>query len=91
MTTVLAVYNSEGCVGRCDAKCHEATTRECDCICGGRNHGIGVRRALDQTRADIERMAGPDALARFESHHRVGATRVEAGADVVQLNLDIGP
>lgn len=24
MTTVLAVYNSEGCVGRCDANCHDA-------------------------------------------------------------------
>lgn len=46
MTTVLAIYNSDGCVGRCDAKCHEASTSECDCICGGRNHGKGTERAI---------------------------------------------
>ena len=89
MTTVLAVYNGEGCVGRCDAKCHEATTRECDCICGGRNHGIGIARALTQTREDLERMTSPDALDRFERHHRVGATRVEPGPDITQLHFDV--
>jgi hypothetical protein len=39
MTTAIAVYNSSGVVGRCDAKCHEATPgTPCDCICGGRLH-----------------------------------------------------
>lgn len=46
MTTVIAVYNSEGCVGRCDARCHGAKTEACDCICGGRLHGCGVGNAL---------------------------------------------
>jgi len=41
MTTAIAVYTSDGCVGRCDAKCHNATAPECDCICGGRLHGAG--------------------------------------------------
>jgi hypothetical protein len=26
---------------RCDAKCHTATSPDCDCICGGRYHGAG--------------------------------------------------
>jgi hypothetical protein len=50
MTTLIAVYNSEGCVGRCDARCYEAAEPECDCICGGRNHGAGQEQALDNTR-----------------------------------------
>jgi hypothetical protein len=50
MTTLIAVYNSDGCVGRCDAKCYEATCTNCDCICGGRNHGAGKQRATDNTR-----------------------------------------
>ena len=50
MTTLIAVYNSEGCQGRCDAKCYEAHEGECDCICGGRNHGVGQEQALDSTR-----------------------------------------
>ncbi len=54
MTTLIAVYNSEGCVGRCDARCYDAAEPECDCICGGRNHGAGQERALDNTRALAE-------------------------------------
>lgn len=42
MTTAIAVYNSEGCVGRCDAKCHTAQPgTPCDCVCGGRLHATG--------------------------------------------------
>ena len=50
MTTLIAVYNSEGRVGRCDARCYEAAEPDCDCICGGRNHGAGREQAIDNTR-----------------------------------------
>jgi predicted RNase H-like HicB family nuclease len=50
MTTLIAVYTSEGCVGRCDAKCYDAAEPDCDCICQGRNHGAGKQQALDNTR-----------------------------------------
>lgn len=49
MTTLIAVYNSEGCVGRCDAKCYNAEHEHCDCICGGTNHGAGVKKAMENT------------------------------------------
>lgn len=55
MTTLIAVYNSEGCQGRCDARCYEATSTACDCICGGRNHGVGLAQAADNTRDLAER------------------------------------
>jgi predicted RNase H-like HicB family nuclease len=50
VTTLIAVYNSDGCVGRCDARCYDAEWDECDCICGGRNHGAGKQQALDNAR-----------------------------------------
>lgn len=50
MTTLIAVYDSEGCRGRCDARCYEAHEPECDCICGGKNHGAGLAQAADNTR-----------------------------------------
>jgi predicted RNase H-like HicB family nuclease len=50
MTTLIAAYNSEGCIGRCDAKCYNATCPECDCICGGANHGVGRDKAIENTR-----------------------------------------
>ena len=54
MTTLIATYNSEGCTGRCDAKCYDATTSDCHCICGGLNHGAGVERATNNTREMAE-------------------------------------
>ena len=50
MTTLIAVYASDGCGGRCDAKCYNAEHPRCDCVCGGRNHGKGLRQAIDNTR-----------------------------------------
>lgn len=50
MSTLIAVYNSEGCVGRCDSKCYDAVSGPCDCICGGRNHGAGRAQAIANTR-----------------------------------------
>ncbi len=50
MTTLIAVYTSEGCAGRCDARCYDAEEPDCNCICGGRNHGAGLDRAIENTR-----------------------------------------
>ena len=50
MATLIASYNSDGCTGRCDAKCYNATHPKCDCICGGMNHGKGEQTAIDNTR-----------------------------------------
>lgn len=37
--------------GRCDARCYDAETDRCHCICGGANHGAGLRRAVENNRA----------------------------------------
>lgn len=50
MATLIAVYNSRGCVGRCDARCYEAVHPHCECICGGLNHGAGMQQAVANTR-----------------------------------------
>lgn len=49
MTTLLIVGNSEG-ERRCDAKCYNATAPECDCCCGGKNHGAGKAKAMSNVR-----------------------------------------
>lgn len=55
MTTLLSVGNSEG-TRRCDARCYDAEGGQCDCVCGGKNHGVGLKRAVDNTREMGERM-----------------------------------
>jgi hypothetical protein len=64
MSTLIAVYNSEGCVGRCDAKCYDAKSPACDCICRGRNHGAGIERASETTRDIAESWVGQFAESR---------------------------
>ncbi len=71
--TLIAVYNSEGCVGRCDARCYAASTPDCDCICGGSNHGVGQQRAMDNTRALAESWIEQYS----ESHARENITHFE--------------
>lgn len=66
MATAIAVYNSEGCVGRCDARCHDAVHDDCGCICGGMNHG--------KSRAEV--VANTERMAR-EWCERAGADYVE--------------
>lgn len=56
MSTLIALYTNDGCVGRCDAKRYLAKSGPCDCICGGVNHDAGRARAEAQTRAHAERM-----------------------------------
>ena len=64
MSTLIAVHNSEGCAGRCDAKCYDATGPECDCICGGKNHGAGLLKAGENTRAMAK-----EWIAKWDKNH----------------------
>ena len=69
MVTLIEFRNGRGVIGRCDAKCYTAQHPDCDCICGGRNHGTGLQRDIENTRELAEgwlercRAAHPDACA----------------------------
>lgn len=62
--TLIYVGNSDGCIGRCDAHCYEAKEPHCQCICGGRNHGEGKEKAIENSRRDFEEILRehPEAL-----------------------------
>jgi hypothetical protein len=78
MSTLIAFYNSEGLVGRCDAKCYQAHERDCLCICGGRNHGVGLFRALVNIQAHAQAWS---ELARRRGWH---IDRADLGTAVLQ-------
>ncbi len=50
--TIMTAHNSEGCYGRCDARCHKAAHPDCDCICGGRYHGVGSSKKAQEMLTD---------------------------------------
>ncbi len=60
MPVLIEVRNAAGLVGRCDSRCYEAKEPECNCICGGANHGKGK----EQARANTQKRA-KEWLAQF--------------------------
>jgi hypothetical protein len=73
MTTVLSYHTSGGEEGRCDARCHNAVSPDCDCICGGANHGVGTQQAIENTRLMAEQM-----IADFAHKHDITTGDLEA-------------
>jgi hypothetical protein len=64
MVTLIAVYNSEGLVGRCDARCYNAKGQDCTCICHGSNHAQGKDTALENTQQLWEDWGKEAAIAQ---------------------------
>jgi hypothetical protein len=42
---------------RCDARCYGAKGDDCNCVCGGENHGKGFDAAMKNTQDRGEEMA----------------------------------
>ncbi len=69
--TLITVGNSEG-DRRCDSRCYDAKGERCTCVCGGRNHGVGLERARENILDHGERIADewavehPDELVIFK-------------------------
>jgi len=49
MSTLIYARSGKRCTGKCDSNCYNATEERCTCICGGRNHGAGKSKAVDNT------------------------------------------
>lgn len=82
MATLISAHNSEGCYGRCDAKCHDAVHPHCDCICGGVNHGVGLEKAMENTQELAEQW-----IEAYKQKHPDEDLTFEYGFDVRQLMM----
>ena len=49
---LIEVRNGSKLIGRCDAKCYDATDNRWICVCQNKNHGRGLKQALANTRQD---------------------------------------
>jgi len=85
MTTLIEVRGGDGeLLGRRDARCYNAERPECECVCGGMNHGAGLSRAVDNTRAYAEAMIG-----EYVSRHGLQDYTAEVSPTVRQLALPL--
>lgn len=63
MATLISEYSSDGKKRRrCDARCYGAKGQKCSCICGGANHGVGLQKALDNTRKMVEALVQQEGV-----------------------------
>ena len=87
MATLIEVRNSDGVVGRCDAHCTGATSpvAECECICGGMNHGVGLARAVENTRAPSEGWAADYAARKGLAEYEAGPGEAVEHAALMEL------
>lgn len=80
--TLVSVHNSSGCVGRCDARCYDAKLPDCDCICGGANHGVGLERAAANTMQMVETW-----VEQYATTHSLAHYHREIAPEVYQRSL----
>ena len=66
MTTIIEVTNGRGTTRRCDAACHQAKGKECNCVCAGRFHG-----RADAAEADWQEIAEVREQLDLEGHESV--------------------
>jgi hypothetical protein len=52
--TLIEAYAGGQLIGRCDERCYDAKELNCHCICQSANHGVGLKKALENTRARHE-------------------------------------
>ena len=64
------------------SKYYEATGPDCDCICGGRNHGAGQDQAIENTRELAETM-----IAEYAETHALPEFQASVNQDIFQLPL----
>jgi len=80
---LIEVRGSKGVIGRCDAKCYNATEPECDCICGGINHGAGLRKARQNTSEYCD-----EWIEEYNKRNKIENPKATVfGIDYKQLNL----
>lgn len=53
---VLTMHSSWGILGSCDARCYNAQSKSCLCICGGKNHGVGRKQAIVNARQIVKEL-----------------------------------
>ena len=45
---------------KCDARCYDAKRLGCSCICGGKNHGLGLEHALKEAEKQLDEQEAED-------------------------------
>jgi hypothetical protein len=82
MSTLIYASDGDQCIGKCDATCYNATGPDCDCICGGRNHGVGLKQATENTREYAE-----EWMEKYSAEKKISIKDIQVNQEIYQLKL----
>jgi len=52
----------------CNSDCYDARSKECHCVCGGLNHGVGEEQARKNGKVWFEKVAARDPSLEVVRH-----------------------
>lgn len=73
MMFIIKAISHHGDVATCNEECYDAQGGNCSCICGGRNHGIGLRQALLAAQENV-----PAIAAELKDRYPLVHTRTQS-------------
>ena len=82
MSCLIYQSNGDHCTGKCDANCYNATSPVCTCVCGGKNHGVGLTQAVENTRLYAEEM-----IEQYAAANNLDKKSFSVNPDIYQLKL----
>lgn len=82
MSCLIYASNGEQCIGKCDANCYNATHQDCDCVCGGKNHGVGYKKAVENTIKYAD-----EWIEKYAKHKGLKQNDVKVNQEIFQLSL----
>lgn len=82
MSCLIYASNGDQCIGKCDANCYNAMHPGCDCICGGRNHGVGLKQAITNTQEYAE-----EWIEKYAKEKGIDKKDLKVNQEIYQLSL----
>lgn len=82
MSCLIYASDGEKCIGKCDANCYNATHPVCDCICRGMNHGVGLKKATENTQRYAD-----EWIEKYSKEKNIAPKNVTVNQDIYQLSL----
>ena len=82
MSCLIYAHNGDHCIGKCDSNCYNAISPECDCICRGMNHGVGLKKAQENTVKYVD-----EWIDKYSKEKNIPAKNIAVNQDIYQLSL----
>jgi len=83
MKSLIFIRHNKKLVSKCDSRCYLAKQPDCNCVCGGMNHGKGLDQAIINTQSYYKRW-----VRKFKKQRKLTKLVVKVPALRAGIQLD---